>query len=73
MIAARGWARLPLCSGLCLCAGCMVDHLVYGDPVFASGMGAWDRGRCGGSVSEMMRDAAGFGDGHVRRLTLADA
>ena len=41
-MAARGWARLPLCSGLCLCAGCMVDHLVWGSPVFAVGLG--DRG-----------------------------
>ena len=39
MMAARAWARLPLCSGLCLCAGCVVDHLVSGSPVFAVGMG----------------------------------
>ena len=39
MMAARAWARLPLCSGLLLSAGCVVDHLVSGSPVFAVGMG----------------------------------
>ena len=39
MMAARSWARIPLCSGLCLCAGCVVDHLVSGSPVFAVGLG----------------------------------
>ena len=35
----RRWAVLPYCSGLCLCAGCVVDHLVHGSPIFALGLG----------------------------------
>ena len=34
-----GWARVPLWSGVLFCAGCAVDHLVYGSPVFAVGLG----------------------------------